>query len=190
MKLHKLTLLAASALLLLGAGCENAAFRAGIESASGTRQDVREQEGQERAATATPEEGDDGLKADVGAGVRVEAGGREREEGDENEREDDGDDDDRGGVSPAPAPTPAPAPSGQTYTMAQVKAHASASSCWTAINGSVYDVTGWIAQHPGGEAAILSLCGIDGSAAFDGQHGGQSRPASELAGFKIGLLVK
>ncbi len=83
--------------------------------------------------------------------------------------------------------TTTPKPSG--YTMAQVVAHNTASSCWTAINGSVYNVTSWISQHPGGQQAIISLCGIDGSAAFNDQHGGQRRPASELASFKIGALT-
>lgn len=76
------------------------------------------------------------------------------------------------------------------YTMADVAGHNSRSSCWTAINGGVYDVTKWITQHPGGQQAILSLCGTDGSDAFNGQHGGQRRPASELAAFKIGVLAQ
>lgn len=75
-----------------------------------------------------------------------------------------------------------------TYTMANVAHHNSGSSCWTAINGGVYDVTSWINQHPGGPGAILSLCGTDGSTAFNGQHGGQRRPEQELASFKIGIL--
>lgn len=79
-------------------------------------------------------------------------------------------------------------PSG--YTLAEVAKHNNSSSCWTAINGSVYDVTSWIKQHPGGQQAILSLCGKDGSSAFNGQHGGQARPASELAGFRIGSLAQ
>ncbi len=74
------------------------------------------------------------------------------------------------------------------YTLAQVAQHKDAQSCWTTINGNVYDVTTWINEHPGGPEAILSICGIDGSAAFNGQHGGQARPANELAGFKIGIL--
>ena len=77
-----------------------------------------------------------------------------------------------------------------TYTMANVAKHNSASSCWTTINGGVYDVTAWINQHPGGRQAILSLCGTDGSAAFNDQHGGQRRPESELASFKIGTLAQ
>ena len=99
-------------------------------------------------------------------------------------------DDERGSSpsAPAPAPVPAVAPSG--ITMAQVSSHGSRSSCWSAINGNVYDLTSWIPNHPGGEQAILSLCGIDGSGGFNGQHGGQKKPASMLVGFKIGALVK
>ena len=78
----------------------------------------------------------------------------------------------------------------KTYTLAQVSTHSTGASCWTAINDEVYDVTSWISEHPGGSAAILSLCGKDGSVAFNGQHGGQARPASELSGFKIGTLTK
>lgn len=77
-----------------------------------------------------------------------------------------------------------------TYTLADVATHADSNSCWTAINGGVYDVTDWIFQHPGGPQAILSLCGTDGSAAFNGQHGGQRRPEQELASFKIGILAE
>ncbi len=86
-----------------------------------------------------------------------------------------------------PASTPPPASSG--YTMAQVAAHAGASSCWTAIGGKVYDLTSWISKHPGGKSAILRLCGVDGTAAFDDQHGGQARPERELASFLIGTLA-
>lgn len=75
-----------------------------------------------------------------------------------------------------------------SYTMADVATHKDGTSCWTAINGGVYDVTSWINQHPGGPGAILSLCGKDGSSAFNGQHGGQPQPEEELAGFKIGVL--
>ncbi|MDB5194518.1 MAG: conserved rane protein of unknown function [Parcubacteria group bacterium] len=80
-------------------------------------------------------------------------------------------------------------PSTKTFTLADVAKHASASSCYSIINGGVYDLTAWINQHPGGQDAILSICGKDGSAAFNAQHGGQSRPESELAGFKIGMFA-
>ena len=84
--------------------------------------------------------------------------------------------------------TPATKPKVAGYTMSDVTAHATASSCWTAVNGSVYDVTSWINQHPGGARAITGMCGKDASSAYDNQHGGQSRPESELASFKIGIL--
>lgn len=116
--------------------------------------------------------------------------GNDRDD-DEDEGEDrDDDDEDRGGiVTPPIVVTPPPVGSTVTsYTLADVKLHNTKASCWTAVMGSVYDVTPWISQHPGGSAAIIGMCGIDASAAFNGQHGGASRPASELASFKIGVL--
>lgn len=76
-----------------------------------------------------------------------------------------------------------------TYTMADIAQHNGASSCWAAINGKVYDLTSWINQHPGGPEHILAICGTDGSAAFNAQHGGQSQPAAMLATFYIGALA-
>lgn len=75
-----------------------------------------------------------------------------------------------------------------SYSMADVATHKDGTSCWTTVNGGVYDVTSWINQHPGGSEAILSLCGKDGSGAFTDQHGGQMQPEQELASFKIGVL--
>ncbi len=81
-------------------------------------------------------------------------------------------------------------PADEPLTLAVVATHNSRTSCWTAISGSVYDLTGWIPNHPGGEAAILGLCGKDGTAAFAGKHGGDARPKTVLAGFKIGVLTQ
>ncbi len=75
------------------------------------------------------------------------------------------------------------------FTLEQISAHKDASSCWSAINGSVYDLTSWIPNHPGGEQTILSLCGIDGSAGYNGQHGNSKKPAKVLGGFKVGVLL-
>jgi cytochrome b involved in lipid metabolism len=75
-----------------------------------------------------------------------------------------------------------------THSLADVAKHNNEQSCWTAINGNVYDVTSWIGQHPGGERAILSLCGKDGTSAFTNKHGGQPRPEQELKNFLIGVL--
>jgi len=89
-----------------------------------------------------------------------------------------------------PAPVGSGASARTSYTLAQVAQHGDASSCWAAINGNVYDLTNWINQHPGGPERILSICGTDGSAAFNAQHGGQGRPAQELAQFYIGPLAQ
>ena len=107
---------------------------------------------------------------------------------------------------PAPAPTPAasakPAPTpaasasptpevttASAYTMAKVKENNSATSCWSVINGKVYDLTKWINSHPGGSSAIKGLCGIDGTSSFTAQHRGQGSPASTLAGYLLGPLT-
>lgn len=84
----------------------------------------------------------------------------------------------------------APAIQAGGISMTQIAQHNSRTSCWSAINGNVYDLTSWIPNHPGGEQAIIQLCGTDGSAKFNGQHGGQQRQAMVLAGFKIGALTR
>jgi len=79
-------------------------------------------------------------------------------------------------------------PTVKSYTLSEVATHKTSSSCWTVVRNDVYDVTSWISQHPGGSGAIVSMCGVDATAAFEGQHGGQRRPENELTSFKIGLL--
>jgi cytochrome b involved in lipid metabolism len=74
--------------------------------------------------------------------------------------------------------------------MAKVSENNSASSCWTVINGNVYNLTQWINLHPGGSSAIRALCGLDGSAAFDARHGGQSNPMTILQSYLLGPLAK
>jgi cytochrome b involved in lipid metabolism len=74
--------------------------------------------------------------------------------------------------------------------MAEVALHKDAKSCYAVIRGEVYNLTLWIAQHPGGDQAILSICGKDGTVAFVNQHGGRSRQEDALATFKIGVLAK
>ncbi|MEI8223626.1 MAG: cytochrome b5 domain-containing protein [bacterium] len=86
----------------------------------------------------------------------------------------------------APVSTSNPVVSG--YTLADVQKHNSTTTCWSAVNGTVYDLTSWVNAHPGGKAAILMICGKDGSALFNAQHGGSGKVATILAKFKIGSL--
>jgi cytochrome b involved in lipid metabolism len=83
------------------------------------------------------------------------------------------------------APTASKAPA---LTMKDVAANNTAKSCWSAIDGNVYDLTRWINSHPGGASAITFLCGTDGSKAFAAQHAGEGKPTSRLAGFFLGPL--
>jgi hypothetical protein len=88
-----------------------------------------------------------------------------------------------------PAPEPVKAPEA-LYTMAKVKQNDSATSCWSAINGNVYNLTQWIRSHPGGASAITGLCGTNGTSAFNARHRGQGNPTSTLAGYLLGPLEK
>jgi cytochrome b involved in lipid metabolism len=79
----------------------------------------------------------------------------------------------------------------QGYTMSDVAMHASASDCWMAINGKVYNVTNFIGQHPGG-SVIVTGCGKDATQLFatQGNTGGDhsSQADQQLAQFEIGVL--
>jgi len=95
-------------------------------------------------------------------------------------------------VSSTPTPTPTPKATAEPagYTMEKVKANNTAASCWSVINGNVYDLTNWINQHPGGSGAIRGLCGTDGSAEYLAQHKGQSNAGSRLASYLLGPIQK
>jgi cytochrome b involved in lipid metabolism len=77
-----------------------------------------------------------------------------------------------------------------SYTARDVAKHATAKSCWSSINGNVYDLTKWVKRHPGGSRIILAICGKDASRAFNAQHASGPKPAAALAPFKIGVLRK
>ena len=87
-------------------------------------------------------------------------------------------------------PKPDPVETTKTgYTIQDVVTHSTEQSCWTAVDGKVYDLTSFIANHPGGKANIMKICGVDGSAVFGNKHGGESRPKNTLDGLYIGPLI-
>jgi len=90
-------------------------------------------------------------------------------------------------------PTETSAPVDETtptsYTLAEVALHSDKVSCWTVIDGSVYDLTPFIFQHPGGAENIMRICGKDGTQAFSNQHGGgNEQQKAILATSRIGAL--
>lgn len=97
-------------------------------------------------------------------------------------------------VSP-PREIPAPRTSPETidaegYTLDDVAAHATIDDCWLAVDGMVYDASGYAAAHPGGASRIANICGTDATEAFRNQHGNQGSPNRTLAGFEVGALVR
>lgn len=84
--------------------------------------------------------------------------------------------------------TPAPEATDEGYTMEEVAQHATAESCWVVIRDTVYDVTDWIPQHPGGANRIIPLCGTDATANFGAQHGDAALPNQRLSEFELGPL--
>ncbi len=97
----------------------------------------------------------------------------------------------------APYETPSAEPTTSTepttgvegITLVEIAKHSTKEDCWTAIDNTVYDLTPYIQQHPGGAGALANLCGIDGTAAFKSQHGSQQQPASALASLAIGVYA-
>jgi len=112
---------------------------------------------------------------------------------DDNEEEFESEDEDDyapAQTSSAPSSGAAAPAASNGIPSATVASHNSRASCWSIINGSVYDLTSWIPKHPGGEQAILGLCGTDGSAKFNRKHGGDASKEKILFGFKIGALAQ
>ncbi|GMA18134.1 cytochrome b5 domain-containing protein [Arsenicicoccus piscis] len=76
----------------------------------------------------------------------------------------------------------------KSYSMAVVADHNNSSSCWVAIDKTVYDLTKWIGDHPGGPDKIRAICGTDATQAFNTQHANDAVPHQRLAQFKIGTF--
>ena len=89
-----------------------------------------------------------------------------------------------------PAPTqPTPGASSDSgISVAEVQKHNTANDCWTVVKSNVYDLTSYIARHPGGAAVLTSICGKDGTQAFTNQHGGAQQPNAALSSLLLGPL--
>ncbi|KAK9370285.1 FMN-dependent dehydrogenase-domain-containing protein [Lipomyces kononenkoae] len=55
-------------------------------------------------------------------------------------------------------------------TFDEVSQHKSAQSCWVIIDTTVYDVTEFLPDHPGGSRSILRFAGKDATTEFEGIH--------------------
>ncbi|KAK9236780.1 FMN-dependent dehydrogenase-domain-containing protein [Lipomyces kononenkoae] len=55
-------------------------------------------------------------------------------------------------------------------TLGEVSQHKTAQSCWVIIGSTVYDVTKFLPDHPGGSRSILRFAGKDATTEFEGIH--------------------
>ncbi|KAI9843374.1 MAG: hypothetical protein M1838_002649 [Thelocarpon superellum] len=76
----------------------------------------------------------------------------------------------------------------QRIPPSQLRKHASRASAWTALGGTVYDVTPYVPFHPGGERELLRAAGRDGSRLFNEVHPWVNWEGM-LAACVVGLLV-
>lgn len=63
----------------------------------------------------------------------------------------------------APAPPPA-----ASFSPAEVQRRLAAGACWVRRGASLYDLTGFVRHHPGGEQLLRARAGQDISADLDG----------------------
>ncbi len=56
------------------------------------------------------------------------------------------------------------------YTLEEIAKHNKDSDCWVIIDGSVYDLTSFLPDHPGGSKAIMTFAGRDATEEFDMLH--------------------
>lgn len=82
-------------------------------------------------------------------------------------------------------PTVSKPVSATSYAQSELSKHNNQTSCWTAINGKIYDITSFISSHPAGVQKILQGCGIDATNLY-GRVG--AHDISKLSTFVVGIL--
>jgi cytochrome b involved in lipid metabolism len=90
-----------------------------------------------------------------------------------------------------PAPDTRAVAADRSYTLAEVGRHVTKDDCWMAIEGQVYDLTGYVPQHPSDPAVFLPWCGKEATQAYRTKTKG--RPHSPYADqllpqYRIGVL--
>lgn len=78
-----------------------------------------------------------------------------------------------------------------SLTNNEVAKHSSVNDCWIIVQGSVYNVTQYLALHPGGSNIIIPFCGQDATSAYANRGGRGSHSVqadSDLSKLRLGLL--
>ncbi|XP_034948422.1 cytochrome b5-like isoform X2 [Chelonus insularis] len=75
------------------------------------------------------------------------------------------------------------------YTREEVAKHTNSDNLWFIIHNNVYDITGFLKEHPGGEEVLYEQAGLDATEAFENVgHSSDARQMMEP--YKIGELVE
>ena len=93
-------------------------------------------------------------------------------------------------ADPTPTSSVPATPANPGITLSEVSQHNTAADCWAVVGESVYDLSGFIEQHPGGPVVVEAMCGTDATSGFMGQHAGEGRPERELASLLVGPLSR
>lgn len=96
-------------------------------------------------------------------------------------------------VSKSTSPTLTPTQKLPTeYKLSEIALHRRENDCWMSIEGSVYDVSDYATDHPGGRMDLLAGCGIDATELYTTGKAGRhhERAVAILESYKIGTLTQ
>ncbi len=90
--------------------------------------------------------------------------------------------------TPTPTRTVTPTTSGTSFSVSEVAKHSKATDCWYIVNSSVYNVTNYLYDHPGGASTMIPYCGQNATAYYKSisKHG--ARANADLASLLIGTV--
>mmetsp|Transcript_64840 Transcript_64840/g.164345 ORF Transcript_64840/g.164345 Transcript_64840/m.164345 type:complete len:82 (+) Transcript_64840:98-343(+) len=72
-----------------------------------------------------------------------------------------------------------------SVTEAEIAKHNTETDCWVVVGDEVYDVTNFMADHPGGKKAIMLFAGKDATEEFDMLH---ERKVIKKYGIDVGTV--
>merc|ERR1711972_1208056 len=75
--------------------------------------------------------------------------------------------------------------SAMSVTEEEVAKHCTDTDCWCIVGEEVYDVTNFLADHPGGKKAIMLFAGKDATEEFDMLH---DRKVIKKYGLDVGTV--